>query len=227
MRYILFVFLYCVLLASCAGCGTFPNGGESPIREHACGDDIILAWPYNSSIALRIHEDVPNEFLYDIETVVYLWNRVIGYEFFQLKTDYRDTSALINMPDGVNTIYVGEPLASDTEYFFGPDNKRAVAKNVRRYLKKNILFETDTYINTADYNFKLDTIHTDVAVYHTEGKHGISLRGILLHELGHALGLEHVPDKKSTMFSTVWPYMVYIDHESEQKVKCLYSREVQ
>ena len=227
MKYILFVFLYCLLLASCTGCGTLPNGEEYPIREHACGDDIIIAWPYNSSIALRIHEDVPNEFMYDIETAVYLWNWVIGYEFFKLQIDYRDTSDLIDIPDGVNTIYVGEPLASDDEYFFGPNNKRSVARNVRRYIKKNIIFETDIYINTGDYTFELDTIHSDIAIHHTEGKHGISLRGTLLHELGHALGLEHVPDTKSTMHATVWPYMVYIDYESEQKVKCLYSREVQ
>ncbi len=56
----------------------------------------------------------------------------------------------------------------------------------------------------------------------TTGKRDVDLDGVLLHELGHALGLDHAQQLPSTMFPVIYPGAETLEPDDIRGVRALY-----
>ena len=153
-----------------------------------------LSWQGQLPIKLYIHESVPAEMLPSIERAINTWDKSIGKKMFEIvKIKKEGGKELANFKDGTNTIYwfnKGE-WKGDKD-----DQAKTVISWVGSQIKQaNILINADTM-----------RFYSDVAT----GLNEVDLESVILHELGHVLGLKH-NDKRPGVMAT------YLRENSERR----------
>jgi hypothetical protein len=145
-----------------------------------------VSWKHNIPVKLYLHESVPTQAYDAIDRAVAEYNTNIGGGLEYFKIVARGVSGDLNpQKDGYSMIYwfttwdVNRPTeqARTTIYWSGSD-----------------VFEADMRINAANFTFNYGTGTTFAAV---------DLDSLVLHELGHVLGLAHTTAPGSAMHATL------------------------
>ena len=176
------VLFSCVLLASCyrplppqASC----NFVQNPENQR-------VSWKGNLPIKLYIHESVPTEAYAAIGRAITEFNvrAAHGREVFQVAA--RGVSGPLNpQKDGYSTIY-----------WFNTWDTTMPSEQARTtiYWAGTEIFEADIRVDAANFTFNYDD---------STNFNNVDLDSLMLHELGHVMGLAHTLETGSAMHPTL------------------------
>jgi hypothetical protein len=139
-----------------------------------------ISWKNNTPISFHIHESLPSRYHNSIEAAMEKWNQVTGRPLFKLLSK-NYAGDVKPRQDGVNVIYWMTTWES---------NKKLEQGRTSIYWVGNQIREADIRINASNFSFYLDTARTPVDVH---------FESLILHELGHVLGLKHIDEADSVM----------------------------
>lgn len=191
----IFYFVLIFNLASCKRFGFhFEDSELAAADEKSCGfvqnsKGARVSWNNQMPVRFWIDSTVPEQYRTAIFSAVEDWNKASGKKLITVSEE------IVSSPkwgvDGKNTIY----WVNKTEYF---SSSKQQAKSLLRWVGTT-LSDVDILINAADWTF-----------YITEGedRNALHLESLLVHELGHALGLAHQTTTKSVMYMSLASMLV-------------------
>ena len=149
-----------------------------------------VSWQRPDLVNLYLDESIPHDYISGIEVAVRHWNelgeRKFGGAFFALN---RTAGVGSSKPerDGYSKIYLMHTWEAD-KY-----NEQA---RTTIYWSGDRIFEADIRINKKDFDFFTGE---------TPDNSRVHLESLLIHELGHVLGLAHTDDHTSVMQVSLAP----------------------
>jgi hypothetical protein len=169
-----------LLLANCGLNKSDSHGNAQPdcgFVQNVYGERI--SWKDSAAIPLFIHESFPAEMLPGLQRAMSRWDQVLGRPVFRIvQTGYQSAGPA---QDGVNVVYWMKTWE---------DNKSTEQARTSVYWVGDQIKEADIRINNKNFSFYLDG----------SGQPGlVHLESLLVHELGHVLGLKHRDEAGSVM----------------------------
>lgn len=190
-RYILSTFMF-VGLVACEKAPILGPGDNKVLASQAEPDCGYLqnaygqrvSWKGRLPINLQVHESYPNEFLKALESAIHHWNESAGLTLIHLTatTDGLSPTASKNLLNSVHWI---------TEW---PEDRGNTQALTTLHWTKNLITEADISINGRHFTYFIDEPRTPTDVH---------LESLLIHELGHVLGLKHRSSEPSVMWSVL------------------------
>lgn len=183
----LFLVAGCCFLSSCNKGFTLKIGDQDVYAfgsQESCNfitsNGLRISWKSDPPIDLIITSDVPAEYDSEILKAAEIWNNSKGRPLLRI---YRDNK-FSNPPgdDKTNAIYWSTTWDSD-------QSSQQARTSVRWDISK--IKDADVRINAKNFSFYKEG---DPSTY---GK--VHLESLILHELGHAVGLAHIEQDESVM----------------------------
>ncbi len=181
-------------------------------KEEPCGfvsnnESQRVSWKNNLPITIYLHADFPSEYRESVEKAMKTWEQSLNRPLFILSTE-SFVGSIIPQQDDVSVIYW---LST-----WDKKNKKNQA-NTDIFVRGNEIIEADISVNATfkDFTFYTDKPSDDKQVH---------LESLLIHELGHILGLEHNEEDASVMKSAL-PFKeerIKIDTVDIENMKCEY-----
>lgn len=190
--------LYILALFQLCGCEALNRLGLGP------GDDLVLAsaadaddcgfvqnnygqrvsWKSRLPITIQLHKSFPQTYLENLQRAANVWSVALGTAAFSFQTD---SSTEVDGPkrDAQSIIYV-----SDTW-----NQNRFIQALTTLYWKRDQITETDMNLNAQYYNFDSNNQSSPAVAIHLES--------LLVHELGHMLGLKHRTQIPTVMYESL------------------------
>jgi Matrixin len=142
-----------------------------------------VSWENNVPVDLYLDTNVPTEFEAPIRAAIARWNEIgqslRGRDFFRLRGGSPGSGSPAQ--DSYSKIYVLNTWES---------NKSIEQARTTVYWTGSVIYEADIRIN----NLNFDYYFTDTPDYSK-----VHLESLIVHELGHVLGLAHTDSKTSVM----------------------------
>ena len=143
-----------------------------------------VSWTTNLPVNVYLDSSVPQSYVSSIEGAMAIWNnlgqKVANHDFFVLRSG--DPGSPTPAQDGYNKIYV--------MHTWEPNLANEQARTTI-YWEGNRIYEADTRIDAVNFSFFTDALNPDPMEVHLES--------LVLHELGHMLGLAHTTASDSVM----------------------------
>lgn len=162
----------CIALMSCA----------KPHREADCGfvQNVYgerVSWKQAGQVRLFLHNSIPAEFEASIRKAAQTWNQALGRTLLVIEANRVGGSPA---RDNANVIYYLSTWEAD---------RSSEQARTSLYWTGDMIQEADIRINAQNYTFYATT--------QTAG--AVSMEALILHELGHVLGLKHNDASPSVM----------------------------
>lgn len=179
-----------------------------------------IAWKTKSTIKIYIHESVPAELRPALQRAAATWEQQVGHKLFEFS---EDSSQLSGTPsrDQKNAIYFLADWESDRS---SEQGRTSV------YWAGDQIQEADIRINGSNFSYYDQDVQVLVGSLDSkkQGKivrDGYSFEALLLHELGHFLGLKHREGSSTVMATQLAAYtdrtqLASVDQEA---VMCEYN----
>lgn len=133
-----------------------------------------ISWKGKVPVTMDIHESVPTQLREEIQKAMDQWNETVGYKVLQVGTIVTGDPAPAQ--DGHNVIYMLSSWDS---------SKPTEQARTQVYWLGDSFVDTDILVNNLNFDFYNDDFQTG------KTKEQIHFRSLMVHELGHALGLAH------------------------------------
>lgn len=164
-----------------------------------------ISWKKGLPITLYIHESVPPSAYSSIENAIKDWEVTMGKPIFRIGGYGVKTN---NEPkqDGINMIYWRSTWEPE---------KASEQARTSVYWISNEIKETDIRINAKNFSFFVNEPTSNKDVH---------LESLILHELGHVLGLKH-EDQNNSVMATYLAYQIKrtdISDRDKNSVRCEY-----
>lgn len=141
-----------------------------------------VSWGSQTPVKLYIHESVDPKYWPAIQAAVDTWNQEIpGKDLFKIEGT-GVTGPATPSRDGYSVIYMLNTWEADKP------NEQA---RTTIYWTGNQIYEGDIRINAKNFSFNYQS--------NSGTFFGVDLQSLVLHELGHVLGLAHTSDAGSVM----------------------------
>lgn len=138
-----------------------------------------VSWKASVPIKLELHDSVPDQYLPAILSAIQVWEKNAGRKLFNLNLADRVKGPKLPQKDGRNVIYFMDQWEPNRLKEQGRTNLYSVGDEIR---------EADIRINgTGKYQF------------YTDQGQGVNMEALLIHEVGHLLGLKHRDEGDSVM----------------------------
>ncbi|UOF00152.1 matrixin family metalloprotease [Bdellovibrio reynosensis] len=163
-----------------------------------------VSWKKNIPLTLKVYNDFPTEYLEVLNKAAAHWNDAAGMTLLMFENT--GTSLAATSKDGANTLLWKQEWPEKLSKLQGVTNL---------YWNNNELTEADIQINNKNFNFFTESATTP---------YDLHLESLLIHELGHALGLRH----QSTVPSVMWAILnggvkrIEISAADRESIKCEY-----
>lgn len=150
-----------------------------------------ISWKSNAPITMYLHADVPAAMEAPVLAAAKTWNDTMGRIVFNIVTHPRITGPANPHKDGINVIYSLNTWESSRNSEQGRTSVYWIGDQIK---------EADIRLNAFDFNFywQTGTISRAISAYYTSGAN-VNLEALVLHELGHVLGLKHRDGESSVM----------------------------
>lgn len=177
-----------LLLSACLGLG-LSLVACAPKTQNECGfvqnpKGERISWKGRLPIVLKLHNSVPEEHEEAIKNSADTWNEALKRRVFVLDTESRVGGPNQTGKDTENVIYFYDN--------WEPERKDEQARTAI-YWKGDLIEEADIRVNARDFKFYIQQ----------EGKASpmdkVNMEALILHELGHVLGLRHQDIEPSVM----------------------------
>lgn len=161
--------------------------GMKPAAQDSCNfvqnsDQQRVSWGSQTPVVLYIDQSVPATYYDSIKRAAQAWNNGVGREVVKIGglTSNRPSSS----PDGINLIYFQRNW----------DGERSEQARTTIYWAGDRIYEADIKVNDRDFDF----FGADTP---TAGK--LDMESLMIHEIGHVLGLRHMETAGSVMQPTL------------------------
>lgn len=141
-----------------------------------------VSWKKNIPVTLVIHKSYPTEYRNTLKKAAQLWSDAAGMTLFQFTEESTPEASDKPQKDAINTVHWLQEW---------PEQQKNLQALTNLYWKNNLLYESDVFVDAKYFNFFIDTAQTPQDLH---------LESLLIHELGHVLGLKH----RSTVPSVMW-----------------------
>lgn len=163
-----------------------------------------ISWKDSGPVGLYVHESFPPHLIPALQKAMDSWALVLGRPAFRIiQTGYQSS---IPRQDGVNVVYWMTTWEAE---------KATEQARTSIYWLGDQIREADIRVNAKNFTFFLDV---------TVNPQSIHLESLLLHELGHVLGLKHKDDKVSVMATYLASNATRteISDTDKENIKCEY-----
>jgi hypothetical protein len=152
-----------------------------------------ISWKGEVPVTMYLHESVPQEHVAVIEAAAATWQDATGKRLINIVTDKRVYGAINPQKDGRNIIYYFNTWETD---------KKAEQARTSIYWVGDQIKETDMRINAAKdmsgtpyfkYYWNQPGVGTSSVV------NAVNIEALVIHEMGHVLGLKHKDTSNSVM----------------------------
>ncbi len=139
-----------------------------------------ISWKDQVPIPLLVHADFPKQYLPAIERAIKVWETAAGHRLFTIvNTAYRDKASPVK--DGKSVIYWLKTWEAE---------KPSEQARTSIYWVGDQIREADLRVNAKNFSYYIDAPQKGQDVH---------LESLLIHELGHVLGLKHNDGGESVM----------------------------
>lgn len=146
-----------------------------------------VSWKSHRPVKLYLHNSVPPEAYPAIERAIKEFNTKIGAGNEIFKIIGRGTDGPLNpVKDGYSTIYWFKTWES---------NRPSEQARTTIYWSGTEIFEADMRINAKNFSYNYSSVNSTFS--------GVDLDSLVVHELGHVLGLAHTTVAGSAMNATL------------------------
>ncbi len=150
-----------------------------------------VSWKNEGIIDLYIHESFPNEYIPALQRAALTWERSAGRRLFNINTSTKEGGAIAPHKDGKNVIYFMNTWES---------NRSTEQARTSIYWNGDQIAEADIRVNAYNFSFYWKESYTTAAEFNPN----VNIEALLLHELGHVLGLKH-KDSGGSVMATYLP----------------------
>lgn len=198
-------------------------GSCSPKVQNDCGfvQNIYgqrISWKTKSPIRIVIHSSTPTELRPAIFRAAATWDKQVGRKVFEISEDYKVLSQSPSK-DQKNGIYFFTEWESDR----GSEQGRTSV-----YWAGDQIQEADIGINAADFSYYDQNPQSLIGSYGLKKSgrspsDGYSFEALILHEMGHLLGLKH-RDGTTVMATHLAAYTdrTQLAPDDQQSISCEY-----
>jgi hypothetical protein len=178
-----------------------------------------VSWRETLPVDLYLDPSVPTEFVPSIQKAIGVWNAAgqlkLGKDYFRLQVGNKGSSK--PSQDGVSKIY----FLNDWDTTRTTEQARTTI-----YWLGNRIYEADVRVNDKDFDFFTTVDSVTTAGSATATRTQVHMESLVVHELGHVLGLAHNEASGSVMqanlgFGSVREAPVTVDLNS---VSCEYEK---
>lgn len=173
--------------------------GEQPPAEDSCNFVVNklhrrVSWA-SLPVSFYADDSITNNQMKAIQEAMDVWNEIYGQEILVLlgRTDQLSDPLFADdgriLPDGFNAIYVVGPSA-----FTNSDEKDEQARTSINF-RGDFIYESDIIIDASE-RFYFEDVNLAAA------GSNLHFKSLMIHELGHALGLEHIDDVKGSVMNS-------------------------
>lgn len=174
-----------------------------------------ISWKGDVPVSLMIHTSVPDSMVSAIYSAAATWERTAGRKLFNI-SPYRYSGPLNPHKDGQNVIY----LMNSWE-----DNRASEQGRTSVYWIGDQIKEADIRLNGADFGFYWNgqTLSRAAKMDRTSSA-PVNIEALVLHEMGHVLGLKHKDGAGSVMatYLASGDDRVHLAATDETDLKCEY-----
>ncbi len=139
-----------------------------------------ISWKNEAPIHLFMHTSVPQEFRGAVIGAADKWNQALGKNMIVIEDALVDGPNVANK-DGQSVIYMSNTWEADKASEQGRTSIYWVGDRIR---------ETDIKLNGQNFQFYWQK---------TPQTQGVNIEALVLHEMGHVLGLKHKDTESSVM----------------------------
>ena len=163
----------------------------TPEAQESCyfvrnSDKQRVSWKSNLPIKFKIHKDVPREAIPSILEAAKNWNTVTTKNIIEFEDFEAEGSPSASYADGKPMIF----WKKDWEEDKSSEQGRSII-----VWKGTKIKDADIWLNAKDFTFN----YFDEELQPLK----VDLVSLMVHEMGHTLGLEHNPSDESVMYSSL------------------------
>lgn len=147
-----------------------------------------ISWKGVVPVTMYLHESVPQQYVGAIEAAAATWQDATGKRLININTTERVTGPINPQKDGRNIVYFFNTWESDK----GSEQARTSIYWIGDQIK-----EADMRINAKNFTYYWNQPGTAS----TATANSVNIEALVIHEMGHVLGLKH-KDRDSSVMAT-------------------------
>lgn len=187
--------------------------GCAPKEQKDCGfvQNVYnqrISWKGKLPVTLSIHSTVPPELHESIRRAVAKWEAAAGHPLFKIENAAANLSGT-PIRDNRNVIYFLNT--------WDPGKETEQGRTSVHWIGDEIM-EADVRVNAKNFTFYSETFGDP------KGPKAVNFEALMIHELGHVLGLRHRDNEGSVMetYLSTQSDRIVISSVDQQAVKCEY-----
>lgn len=150
-----------------------------------------ISWKSDVPVTMYLHESVPDSMVPAIRSAAATWARTAGRDIIKIVEYPREIGPLNPHKDGRNIIY----FMNTWEL-----NRASEQGRTSVYWIGDLIKEADIRLNAADFSFYWNaSTLTTAAKPERRSSSPVNIEALVLHEMGHVLGLKHKDNDGSVM----------------------------